>query len=58
MVIKMYEPLFSDKVALKDMAALKEQYHGTACLEYASVGSVWLLKIGLAGLNFVADSCR
>ena len=58
MVIKMYEPLYSDKVALKDMATLEEQYHGTACLEYASVGSVWLLKIGLAGLNFVADSCR
>ena len=58
MVIKMYEPLYSDKVALKDMATLEEQYHGTACLEYASVGSVRLLKIGLAGLNFVADSCR
>ena len=52
MVNKMYEPLYSDKVALKDMATLEEQYHGTACLEYASVGSVWLLKIGLAGLNF------
>ena len=33
------------------MAALKDKYHGTACLEYASVGSVWLLIIGLAGLN-------
>lgn len=58
MVIKMYEPLYSDKVALKDMTALEDKYLGKACLEYASVGSVWLLNIGLAALNLVADSCR
>lgn len=37
MVIKMYDPLFSDKVALKDMAALEEQYLGMAAFQYAAV---------------------
>ena len=58
MVSKLSEELFSDKVALKDMTAHKDKYLGTARLEYASVGSVRLLKTGLAGLNFEAESCR
>ena len=37
MAIKLYEPLYRDKVALKDMAALEEQYLGMAAFQYAAV---------------------
>ena len=36
-VIKLNEPLYSDRFALKDIAALEDKYLGKAWVQYASV---------------------
>lgn len=57
-VIKKYEPLYSDKVALKDMAALEDKYLGKAWVYYASVRQCAAFENRYGRTDLVADSCR